>query len=44
MSRVRDTAYRAAERVARWREAPAVHPTGVLCSCTLHVVGRGERF
>ncbi|MGA5704948.1 phosphodiesterase [Streptomyces cellulosae] len=40
---MRETAHRAAERVARWRDAPAVHPTGVLCSGTLHVAGRGER-
>ncbi|MFI9284600.1 phosphodiesterase [Streptomyces werraensis] len=43
MAGVRDTALRAAERVARWRDAPAVHPTGVLCSGTLHVAGRGDR-
>ncbi|WP_337662434.1 phosphodiesterase [Streptomyces sp. GESEQ-13] len=40
---VREAAHRAAERVARWRDAPAVHPTGVLCSGTLHVAGHGER-
>lgn len=40
MAGVRETARRAAESVARWRDAPAVHPTGVLCSGTLHVAGR----
>ncbi|MEW1683136.1 phosphodiesterase [Streptomyces sp. NPDC093594] len=42
MGTVHDTAHRAAERVARWRGAPAVHSTGVLCSGTLHVSGRGD--
>ncbi|MEZ3183116.1 phosphodiesterase [Streptomyces pimonensis] len=34
------TVYRAAERLARLRAAPALHPHGVLCSGTLHVTGR----
>ncbi|MER7489177.1 phosphodiesterase [Streptomyces sp. NPDC126497] len=32
-------AHRVAERLARWRAAPALHPHGVLCSGTLDVPG-----
>ncbi|MFI8304730.1 phosphodiesterase [Streptomyces sp. NPDC085927] len=33
-------AHRVADRLARWRAAPALHPHGVLCSGTLDVPGR----
>ncbi|MEU5366859.1 phosphodiesterase [Streptomyces sp. NPDC005925] len=32
-------AHRGADRLARWRSAPALHPYGVLCSGTLTVTG-----
>ncbi|MEU9554907.1 phosphodiesterase [Streptomyces fumanus] len=34
------SAHRVADRIARWRSAPALHPHGVLCSGTLTVTGR----
>ncbi|GAA3501792.1 hypothetical protein GCM10019016_088990 [Streptomyces prasinosporus] len=36
------TAHRVADRLARWRSAPALHPHGVLCSGTLAVPGRTD--
>ncbi|MDG9718901.1 phosphodiesterase [Streptomyces sp. DH24] len=36
------TAHRVADRLARWRSAPALHPYGVLCSGTLEVPGRAD--
>ncbi|CAL9539152.1 hypothetical protein SUDANB15_04177 [Streptomyces sp. enrichment culture] len=39
---VRWAAHRSAERLARWRSAPALHPHGVLCSGTLAVAGRAD--
>ncbi|WP_395575819.1 phosphodiesterase [Streptomyces sp. BK79] len=35
-------AHRVADRVARWRSAPALHPYGVLCTGTLTVTGRAD--
>ncbi|AQS68246.1 hypothetical protein [Streptomyces pactum] len=35
-------AHRGAERLARWRSAPALHPHGVLCSGTLTVADRTD--
>ncbi|GAA5211276.1 phosphodiesterase [Streptomyces thinghirensis] len=36
------TAHRVADRLARWRSAPALHPHGVLCSGTLTVTGSAD--
>ncbi|MEU9229394.1 phosphodiesterase [Streptomyces massasporeus] len=35
-------AHGAAERLARWRSAPALHPHGVLCTGTLTVAARAD--
>ncbi len=35
-------AHGVAERLARWRSAPALHPHGVLCTGTLTVVARSD--
>lgn len=39
---VSSTARRVADRLARWRSAPALHPYGVLCAGTLTVAGRAD--
>ncbi|MFF8096324.1 phosphodiesterase [Streptomyces sp. NPDC016675] len=39
---IRRIAHRVADRVARWRSAPALHPHGVLCTGTLTVTGRRD--
>ncbi|WP_225638987.1 phosphodiesterase [Streptomyces solaniscabiei] len=36
------TARLVADRLARWRSAPALHPHGVLCTGTLTVTGRAD--
>jgi hypothetical protein len=41
---VERAAHQAAERLARWRSAPALHPHGVLCTGTLAVVGRTDAW
>jgi hypothetical protein len=39
---VERTVHQVAERLARWRSAPALHPHGVLCTGTLAVAGRTD--